>query len=200
MNKLLVVLVGLFLVGASYGADAPSVVERTDCSALKAKIDALTDPDTDEAAELNATYRRDCSARAAARRGTARAATNDSSSAIVVETVAIGTQATIDSFLARRSENCKSLDDAIAKISSNAEMADDARRLTNLRTVACGDISDFDAVASDVAAANLAAGLCADGSAHNKFGCCAGETFKDLGGGNFGCCPKSGGECYTPAK
>ena len=48
--------------------------------------------------------------------------------------------------------------------------------------------------------ANLDAGLCADGSKPNKFGCCGDEVFKDLGDTVFACCPKSGGDCFPPLK
>ena len=48
--------------------------------------------------------------------------------------------------------------------------------------------------------ANLDAGLCADGSKPNKFGCCGDEVFKDLGDTVFACCPKSGGDCFPPMK
>ncbi len=48
--------------------------------------------------------------------------------------------------------------------------------------------------------ANLDAGLCADGSKPNKFGCCGDEIFKDLGNTVFGCCPKDGGDCFPPMK
>ena len=45
---------------------------------------------------------------------------------------------------------------------------------------------------------NLAAGLCADGTKPNKFGCCGDEIFKDMGNSVFACCPKSGGDCFPP--
>ncbi len=49
--------------------------------------------------------------------------------------------------------------------------------------------------------ANLYAGLCADGSQPNKFGCCGDEVFKDLGNTVFACCPKEGvGDCFPPLK
>lgn len=49
--------------------------------------------------------------------------------------------------------------------------------------------------------ANLDAGLCADGSKPNKFGCCGDEIFKDLGNTVFACCPKDGnGDCFPPLK
>lgn len=47
---------------------------------------------------------------------------------------------------------------------------------------------------------NIDAGLCADGSAPNKFGCCGDEIFKDMGNTVFACCPKSGGDCFPPIK
>lgn len=45
---------------------------------------------------------------------------------------------------------------------------------------------------------NLDAGLCADGTKPNKYGCCTDEIFRDMGGMNFACCPKSGGDCFPP--
>ncbi len=47
-------------------------------------------------------------------------------------------------------------------------------------------------------AANIAAGLCPDGTSANKYGCCDGERFKDTGGLVFKCCPKDGGDCVDP--
>lgn len=48
--------------------------------------------------------------------------------------------------------------------------------------------------------ANLDAGLCPDGTKPNRFGCCEGEKFTDLGNLEFACCPQSGGDCYPPVK
>lgn len=50
------------------------------------------------------------------------------------------------------------------------------------------------------AKANLDAGLCADGTKPNRFGCCGDEIFKDLGNTVFACCPKDGGDCFPPLK
>lgn len=46
--------------------------------------------------------------------------------------------------------------------------------------------------------ANLEAGLCADGTNPNKYGCCTGEKFKDMGNLEFACCPEEGGDCFPP--
>lgn len=56
-------------------------------------------------------------------------------------------------------------------------------------------------IALEAELANLDAGLCADGSAPNKFGCCGDEIFKDLGNTVFACCSKDGGgDCFPPLK
>lgn len=50
---------------------------------------------------------------------------------------------------------------------------------------------------------NIEAGLCADGSKPNKFGCCGEEVFKDLGNTVFACCPKGWEkkeDCFPPIK
>ena len=53
----------------------------------------------------------------------------------------------------------------------------------------------------DERAANLANGLCPDGAKPNKFGCCEGEKFKDLGNLNFACCAKDDEKnCHNPIK
>ena len=46
----------------------------------------------------------------------------------------------------------------------------------------------------------LEQGLCADGTKPNKFGCCTGEKFTDMGNLQFGCCPRDGGDCFPPMK
>ena len=48
---------------------------------------------------------------------------------------------------------------------------------------------------------NRAGGLCDDGTKPNQYGCCAGETFKQVEHLNFACCPKEGdGECHEPLR
>jgi len=69
-----------------------------------------------------------------------------------------------------------------------------------------GNVATYDAFAGmseeEIAAvfdANIAAGLCGDGTKPNRFGCCAGETFTDLGNATFACCPnKLSGDCFPP--
>ena len=39
---------------------------------------------------------------------------------------------------------------------------------------------------------------CEDGSAPDANGCCAGETFTDMGEDGWNCCPDAGGDCFPP--
>jgi len=39
---------------------------------------------------------------------------------------------------------------------------------------------------------------CDDGNAPDANGCCAGETYTDMGDAGFNCCPDSGGDCFPP--
>ena len=58
-----------------------------------------------------------------------------------------------------------------------------------------------DEIDDSVRAANFAAGLCADGAKPNKFGCCAGERFKETSQMKFECCTDDGnGVCHAPLK
>ncbi len=63
---------------------------------------------------------------------------------------------------------------------------------------ALAEAKDVVQISPEEAEANIKAGLCADGSKPNRFGCCEGETFKDMGNLVFACCPDDGGECYPP--
>ena len=49
-------------------------------------------------------------------------------------------------------------------------------------------------------AENIEAGLCADGTKPNKFGCCGNEEFKEIENLTFACCPPDGGDCFPPIK
>lgn len=48
--------------------------------------------------------------------------------------------------------------------------------------------------------ANLDAGLCPNGEKYNKFGCCPGERFTDLGDGGYACCEIDNKDICYPAK
>ncbi len=74
----------------------------------------------------------------------------------------------------------------------DAPQATDEPDVTESKPVENAGPSDEDIIAF------LDAGLCLDGTKPNKFGCCAGERFKDLGNSVFACCPEAGGDCFPP--
>ena len=53
---------------------------------------------------------------------------------------------------------------------------------------------------SDDDAATPGGVTCDDGTEPDKYGCCAGEVYSDLGGGQTGCCSETTGECFAPLK
>lgn len=198
MKTFLCALIGWCVIGGVFADDTPGVVERTDCAALKTQIEQVGDTDADLLSELNAKYRRDCTARSAGRRNAGRVATMTVATPVAPAQVTSNVQAVIDEFMARRTENCDGLKNKIAAV-ANAE-SDDAKQLQNVFDTYCGDGAPVVALDPVQAAKNIDAGLCADGTKPNKFGCCTDETFKDLGGGEFGCCPNAGGDCFPPMK
>lgn len=63
------------------------------------------------------------------------------------------------------------------------------------------EVAEPVALSDEQKQANLDAGLCADGTPPNRFGCCTGEKFTDLGDLNFACCPDDGvSDCFPPIK
>lgn len=55
-------------------------------------------------------------------------------------------------------------------------------------------------VALDQISGNITSGLCSDGSAPNKYGCCGNEIFKEVENLTFACCLPDGGDCFPPIK
>lgn len=51
-------------------------------------------------------------------------------------------------------------------------------------------------VATEAAAEEVL--TCEDGNAPDTNGCCAGETYTDMGEAGFNCCPDTGGDCFPP--
>ncbi len=41
---------------------------------------------------------------------------------------------------------------------------------------------------------------CPDNGVPDENGCCAGETYTDMGGYGFNCCPDGDGPCFPPIK
>lgn len=211
MKKTLVfLLIGIFAMPA-ISAD---VSERMDCTEMQARINQLSAMETlDEAqsselSNLQSQYRSNCSKSASGRRtsassrvatATATAATNENT-VQVVETVIITSQSVLNDYLAERKNLCEGLKTDMDTLTAAGVSSTELQPLQSQYNNDCNNIDKSKIVEIDAvtAAANVASGLCTDGSKPNQFGCCEGETFKDMGNLVFACCPDDGGECYPP--
>ena len=209
---------GLILVGmtamSSYAAD---VAERTDCGALKNRIaemsarDDLSDDETETLAELRATQRRDCTARAGARAARTVAGTK-TRAPVVVDTpvAAVDTPAPV-------AVPAPVVDDASDAVAASCDTPDangccdgeEFEDFGDAGKMCCrGDMcyppmktaAEIQAEQDAEIAENLAKGLCGDGTRANKFGCCGDEKFKEISTGSFGCCLGDGADqiCHEP--
>ncbi|MCQ2598809.1 MAG: hypothetical protein MJ187_00295 [Alphaproteobacteria bacterium] len=192
-----------------------------------ARLRAMDEPSSEESARLTdmqARHRKNCTARAAN-----RAALNRSNHNVIKEkkdTDSIKTEAVYSPELYARQErvcvllaeamnsetdeeNKQTLTDNHKKYCIDKQVApEETLKLyefllkpnqDNASENVDGNIVESDDDIKAKTAANLAAGLCEDGVKPNKFGCCDGEKFKDLGNGQFGCCKtESDGEhCHN---
>lgn len=206
MNKLKIFFLVSFLAVPVFAADtnSGSVSERMDCTTMQERISelaAVESPDDsvkNELSQLQERYRRDCSKSASGRRTSGRvstlAATATTNTDVVVEVKTADD--VLNEFLQKKAENCESLKNSIDTLSMSDE--DKSKLQTQYDTDCLGKEVEKVEISAEQAAANVAAGLCTDGSKPNKFGCCEGETFKDMGNLVFACCPDDGGECYPP--
>lgn len=208
MNKLKLFFIFSMLCLPAFAADTTGtgVSERMDCATMQAKISelaAIASPDDDtkkELSDLQERYRRECSKSASGRKTSGRVSTLAAAPTIAAPVVAETKTADdiLSEFLQKKDENCESLKKSIDTLSMSE---DDKKKLQNQYDTDClgkEAVTEKVEVSPEQAAANVAAGLCTDGSKPNKFGCCAGETFKDMGNLVFACCPDDGGECYPP--
>lgn len=120
--------------------------------------------------------------------------------AVPVATV-ITAYSALTNYLTARRSLCDDLSADITTLKNSGTSDDELQPLRNQYSADCGDDIDKSAVVIDTetAVANMAAGLCPNGDAPNKFGCCDGETFRDTGNLEFMCCPDDGdGECHAP--
>lgn len=189
MNKILhtfCIICGLMTIATTARADdenaqSASVVARTDCTSIAtqiAELSKITDADSDtvtKLSELQAKYRSDCSKTASGRRSSGR------NTRAVAESVDAKVQA--------------ELTDAVtADETAAAENAD-----ADVVTEDVVETSTPEKTPEEIAAL-IEAGFCADGTEPNKYGCCTGEKFRDMGNLVFACCPEDGGDCYPPIK
>lgn len=177
MKKLFIVF-GFVCATSAFADEVPAVVERLSCADISASISeigAIAEPTEEQVAELNtlkADYRRMCAKSARGRRTSADAR-------VVVESAPVDV------------------------VDEDVVVADEQSVQEEVQLEKVEDVVAVDPmVALEAELANLDAGLCADGSQPNKFGCCGDEVFKDLGNTVFACCPRDGGngDCFPPLK
>lgn len=214
--KLPILFLAAFMcVGAAFADDntVQNLTARKTCAEIKFDMDALSamenidDVNAEKLKQFQVYYRANCVPKSSGRRTVAR-----NIPVIVKNTEPITTSDALSEYLANKKSNCEKLNSEIAKMAAaNDESKSDA--LASMRGV-----YDMDCTEKPVAMApaepaiqtdeewaaeydaNLAAGLCGDGTKPNRFGCCTGETFKDLGNDGFACCLKAGGMCFPPMK
>ena len=178
--KLLFSLMLSCVVSGAFADDVPAVAERLSCADISARmseIAAISEPSEEDAAELTklkADYRKTCVKSARGRR--------TSVGRVVIESESASDDAAPDKI---EEEIVEIETEPVNEIEAPAESVAEVDPMIEL----------------EAELANLDAGLCADGSAPNKFGCCGDEVFKDLGDTVFACCPREGnGDCFPPLK
>ncbi len=141
----------------------------------------------------------------------------------VTTTTAVAPTEALGKYLTTKKENCEMLKTAIDQTKGDSAVGKDMLKYMQEQydadcvtaaseekadvaktDTATKEITETETVPEDTrteaekVADNLAAGLCADGTTPNKYGCCTDETFRDMGNSVFACCPKSGGDCFPP--
>ena len=201
--KIPTIFLGLFIVVmpvfADEGAETQKVVERKTCAEISAQIANLSEianPDEtvlENLKQLQTLQRRNCVAKNTGRRTVAR--TLPVANTPVVENVA--ESGALSEYFANKKSNCEKLNAEIEKLATGNDDTD-ADALASMRGVYDMDCAEKPKQApaqpeqtyeewAAVYDANLAAGLCGDGSAPSKYGCCPDEVFKDLGNAQFAC-------------
>ena len=201
---------------ADDNAPVQTVAARKTCAEIATEIATLsaienpTDENTAELKKLQTMQRSNCVAKSAGRRTVMRNVPTGVSQKPVDTAVTAATSDALSEYLANKKSNCEKLNSEIAKLAATNGNAD---KLASMRgvydmdcaekpvPVATGDDAKNEISEEEWAAqydANLAAGLCGDGTKPNKYGCCTDEIFKDLGNTVFACCPKTGGDCFPP--
>ena len=200
--KKIIALLGIMIAPSVFADDGAGVAVRVTCADIQAQISelaAVAEPDTDtveELTKLKADYRRSCS-RAARGRKTSAGVRIVKETSDVGESVAEADEEPTDV------EKVEKVVEEV--VETNVEPIEEIKEeIKTEEEPGAEDASEQDTPSEDELLeqelANLDAGLCADGTEPNKFGCCGDELFKDLGNAVFACCPKDGGDCFPPIK
>lgn len=226
--KLRILLLCTFaLIGNAFADDGAKIMERKTCEQINGEIaylsglDSLSADEQAQLKQLNQQQRTYCTTKGGGRRAIARSipsqSTAESNQMIMI------TSDVLSEYIATKKSNCEKLGAEMEKLASDSTKAYLVNEMHRYYDVDCVDHKDATTAAvapvaetanattvavavptktdEEIAAefdANLAAGLCGDGTKPSRFGCCSGETFKDLGDLGFACCPRTGNVCYPP--
>ncbi len=206
MRKIITVFAGIVF---SVSAIAADVTQRASCADIKARMDELSaradlnDADASTLDDLRVSYRRDCMTRAAGRGARTIAATRAPATKDG-DTPAATTTTEEKPVIA---EPCDTPDaNGCCPGEEFADMGADGKFCCKgemcfppMDVTPAAPQKSEEQIAAEIAA-NIEKGLCGDGTKPNKFGCCTGEVFKDLGNTEFACCKKDTNECFPPMK
>lgn len=183
-----------------------NVSERVTCADIKSELDSLEINDENQARidKLKSEYRRFCTPKAAKRRA------SDTSAIMYAKTAQAKAAPVVIDVEPEKVEVSDENADAEVTTETTAvatvtDVAPDEKKSDTVTDTANAadtpepvDTRTPEEIQLEKELENLAAGLCADGTKPNKYGCCTDEIFKDLGDLVFACCPKDGGDCYEP--
>lgn len=208
---------------------ARTVAERTDCTATKNRIDELTgiadlrEELATELADLQVLYRRDCNKRSASR-GALTAArlrnnrqlTQNSTAECVYDENGCCVGETLTEVADYGMLCCPPTGDmcfvpvtvATNETTTSADIVTEPQTVeAPTQEVVAETVSEPEPVVPEKSEEEIAAeraelrasGVCPDNGKPNRFGCCEGEKFSDLGNLVFACCPETG-DCFEPIK
>ena len=215
--KLPILILGMLVLAMPAVADdAPvqNVTARKTCAEIATEIANLsaienpTDENMAELKKLQSMQRSNCVAKSAGRRMVIRNVPNGTPQKSL-DAVAKTSDA-LSEYLANKKSNCEKLNSEIAKVAAENGDADNLAAMRGVYDMDCVEKTAQNTAPAEPELsveewaaqydANLAAGLCGDGTKPNRYGCCTDETFRDMGNAQFACCPKTGGDCFPPIK
>ena len=222
--KMPIVILCLFsMFIPAFAEESQKIVDRKTCEQIRSEIAELsaienpTSEEQDSLKQLNAQLRVSCAIKGNGRRTIARPGTTTGANTTpdVEESIAIVGVSALDEYVAAKKANCDKLNTEMEKLKSDTAkeyIVKEMQRYYNADCVTVTPIAEPVVVESvavvtptktdaEIEAefnANIAAGLCGDGTKPNRFGCCTDEVFRDMGNAQFACCPKTGDICFPP--
>lgn len=203
--KKFVALLGIMIAPSVFADDGAGVAARMTCADIQAQMSelaAVEDPDADtveELTKLKADYRRSCSRAARGRKTSAGVRVVKETSDVTESATEVEYENSDDEKAQDAAEEVKEVKKVDEKSAEEKKDVVDKDVDTEKKQESKPEEPSEDELLEQELA-NLDAGLCADGTKPNKFGCCGDELFKDLGNTVFACCPKDGGDCFPPIK